>query len=45
MGLKQLKEQNPDLNINIIDILSKIDNTKTKKLTPFLIKLFKNKNK
>lgn len=45
MGLKQLKEQNPDLNINIIDILSKIDNTKTKKLMPFLIKLFKNKNK
>jgi hypothetical protein len=45
MGVKQLKEQNPDLNINIIDVLSKIDNTKTKKLMPFLIKLFKNKNK
>lgn len=45
MGVKQLKEQNPDLNINIIDILSKIDNTKTKKLIPFLIKLFKNKIK
>jgi hypothetical protein len=45
MGVKQLKEQNPDLNINIIDILSNIDNTKTKKLIPFLIKLFKNKNK
>jgi hypothetical protein len=43
MGLKQLKEQNPNFNINIIDILSKIDNTKTKKLIPFLVKLIKNK--
>jgi hypothetical protein len=42
MGLKQLKEQNPELNINIIDLISEFDPTKTKKLTPFLLKVLKN---
>jgi hypothetical protein len=42
MGLKHLKEQNPDLNINIIDLISEFDPTKTKKLTPFLLKVLKN---
>jgi hypothetical protein len=41
MGLKHLKEQNPDLNINLIDLISKLDPTKTKKLTPLLIKMLK----
>jgi hypothetical protein len=38
MGLKHLKEQNPDFNINLIDLISEFDPTKTKKLTPFLLK-------
>lgn len=42
MGLKHLKEQNPELNINIIDLISEFDPTKTKKLTPFLLKVLKN---
>ena len=41
MGLKHLKEQNIDLNINLIDILSHFDPTKTKKLTPFLLRVFR----
>lgn len=42
MGLKQLKEQNKDFNINLIDIISSMDTTKTKKLTPLLVKILKN---
>jgi len=38
MGLKHLKEQHPDFNINLIDLISEFDPTKTKKLTPFLLK-------
>lgn len=41
MGIKNLKEQNKSLNVNIIDLLSEFDTTKTKKLTPFLVKLLK----
>lgn len=41
MSLKKLKQQNPDLTIDIVDILSQYDLTKTKKLTPFLVKMFK----
>lgn len=41
MSLKKLKEENPELNINFVDILSQYDITKTKKLTPFLVKMFK----
>lgn len=42
MGLKQLKEQNKDFNINLIDIISSMDTTKTKKITPLLVKILKN---
>ena len=42
MGLKHLKEQHPDFNINLIDLISEFDPTKTKKLTPFLLKGLKN---
>lgn len=42
MGLKNLKEQNPDMNINLIDLISKLDTTKTKKITPFLVNFLKN---
>jgi hypothetical protein len=41
MGLKHLKEQNPDLNINLIDLISEFDPTKTKKITPLLLKVLK----
>lgn len=41
MGIKNLKEQNKSLNVNIVDLLSEFDTTKTKKLTPFLVKLLK----
>lgn len=41
MGLKHLKEQNLDLNFNLIDLLSEFDPTRTKKLTPLLVKNFK----
>jgi hypothetical protein len=41
MGLKHLKEQNPELNINLIDLISEFDPTKTKKITPLLLKVLK----
>ena len=45
MGLKHLREQNKDLNFNVIDILSKFDPTETNKMTPFLLKIFKERVK
>jgi hypothetical protein len=42
MGLKHLKEQNPDLNFSLIDLISEFDPTKTKKITPLLLKALKN---
>lgn len=39
--IEKLKEQNPDLNINLIDLLSKADPSDTYKYLPFLIKAFK----
>jgi hypothetical protein len=39
--LDRLKEQHPDLNVSIIDILSKLDPSKTNKYMEFLIKKFK----
>ncbi len=41
MSLKKLKKENPELNFNIIDELSKYDKTETKKLTGFIVKMFK----
>lgn len=41
MGIKHLKSDNPGYDINIINLISKIDPTKTKKLTPFLVSMFK----
>lgn len=43
MSLKRLKKENPELTLNFVDILSEYDRTKTKKLTPFLVKMFKEK--
>jgi hypothetical protein len=39
--LDRLKEQHPDLNVSVIDVLSKIDPSKTNKYMEFLIKKFK----
>ena len=39
--LDKLKEQHPELNISIMDILGKIDPSKTYKYTEFLVKKFK----
>lgn len=43
MNIKKLKLQNPNLNISIVDILSKLDPSDNNKLTPFLIKMYKKK--
>jgi hypothetical protein len=42
--LDRLKEQHPDLNVSIIDIISSLDPTGTYKYTEFLIKNFKRDN-
>lgn len=39
--LDRLKEQHPDLNVSVIDVLSKIDPSSTNKYMEFLIKKFK----
>jgi hypothetical protein len=39
--LDKLKEQHKDLNINLIDLLSKADPSTTYKYLPFIIKMFK----
>jgi hypothetical protein len=38
--ITEIKNQYPELNVSIIDIFSKIDNTKTNKYLPLLCKLF-----
>ena len=39
--LDRLKEQHPELNISVIDVIAKIDPTNTYKYTEFLVKKFK----
>jgi hypothetical protein len=39
--LDKLKEQHPELNISVMDIIVKLDPTKTYKYTEFLVKKFK----
>lgn len=41
MAKKDLKKQNPDLEINIVDLISKFDPSKTGKYTNFLIKMYR----
>lgn len=45
MGKKDLKKQYSDLDISVIDYVSRIDPSKTNKLTPFLLKIISNKIK
>lgn len=39
--LDRLKEQNPELNISVMDVIAKLDPTNTYKYTEFLVKKFK----
>jgi len=41
MAKKELKKQNPDLEINILDLISKFDPSKTGKYTSFLVKMYR----
>lgn len=41
MSKKELKLQNKDLEISVVDILSSLDPSKTGKFTPFLIKMLR----
>jgi len=43
MGIKKLKKENDFLNITLIDMLGKFDNSKTKKYTQLLVKLLNKK--
>jgi len=40
MGKRDLKKQYKELDYNFVDIVSLLDTTPTKKLTPFLVKQF-----
>jgi hypothetical protein len=39
--IDKLKEQHPELNISVIDLLSKVDPTDSYKYTEFLVKKLK----
>lgn len=41
MGKREIKEQNQDLNVNLVDIINKFDTSKTGKFTNFLVKMFR----
>jgi len=41
MGIKHLIQENPSLDLNLVRLISKLDPSKTNKLTPFMVKVFK----
>jgi hypothetical protein len=41
MGIKHLIQENPSMDINLVRLISKLDPSKTNKLTPFMVKVFK----
>jgi hypothetical protein len=43
MGIKHLIQENPNMEINLIRLLSKLDPSKSNKFTPFLLKIVKEK--
>lgn len=43
MGIRNLKKENNNFNLTLIDMLSKFDPSKTKKYTQFLIKILSNR--
>jgi|694.fasta_scaffold54368_1 hypothetical protein len=42
MGKRDLKKQYENLDVSLIDLISRLDKTKTKKVTPFLLKMASN---
>ena len=43
MGLKEVKQQHPELVIDLVELISRFDKSKTGKFTNFLVKIFKEK--
>ena len=41
MGINHLIQENPNMDLNLVRLISKLDPSKTNKLTPFMIKVFK----
>jgi len=41
MGIKKIKKENNLINISLVDLIGKLDNSETKKYTQFLIKILK----
>lgn len=41
MGIKHLIQENPNMDINLVRLISKLDPSKTNKLTSFMVKVFK----
>ena len=41
MGIKKIKKENDSINISLIDLIGKLDNSDTKKYTQFLVKILK----
>jgi hypothetical protein len=41
MGIKKIKKENDSINISLIDLIGKLDNSETKKYTQFLVKILK----
>ena len=41
MGIKHLIQENPTMDLNLVRLISKLDPSKTNKLTPFMVKVFK----
>jgi hypothetical protein len=41
MGIKHLIQENPNMDLNLVRLISKLDPSKTNKLTPFMVKVFK----
>lgn len=43
MGLKEVRQQHPELMIDLVELISRFDKSKTGKFTNFLVKIFKEK--
>jgi len=41
MGIKKIKKENNSINISLVDLMGKLDNSETKKYTQFLVKMLK----
>ena len=43
MGIKKIKKENNSINISLVDLMGKLDNSETKKYTQFLVQILKKK--